>query len=136
MRNLRQSKGISPKDALELGISAIGNHLQGLETLIAKLGNTATINWSATNNGGWYPFMVGTVECYVNLSGNIDVEAEKARLEADLVYQEGFLNSVLKKLSNEKFVAGAPEAVVASERKKQADAEAKIASIKAALAAL
>lgn len=136
LRNLRQSKGISPKDALELGISASGNHLQGLETLISKLGNTATINWSATNNGGWYPFMVGTVECYVNLSGNIDVEAEKARLEADLVYQEGFLNSVLKKLSNEKFVAGAPEAVVASERKKQADAEAKIASIKAALAAL
>ena len=70
------------------------------------------------------------------LKGNVDIAAERAKLEADLKYAEGFLASVEKKLANERFVANAPEAVVAGERKKQADAQSRIATLRAALAAL
>ena len=81
-------------------------------------------------------FMVGTTEYAVPLGSLIDVEAEVAKLQAELTYLEGFLNSVMKKLSNERFVSNAPEAVVAAERKKQADAESKIAAIKESLSKL
>ena len=81
-------------------------------------------------------FMVGTTEYTVPLGGLINVEEELKKLEADLKYQEGFLQSVLKKLSNEKFVSKAPANVIEMERKKQADAESKIASLKESIAAL
>lgn len=81
-------------------------------------------------------FMVGTTEYFIPLGGMINVEEELAKLEADLKYQEGFLQSVLKKLSNEKFVSKAPANVIDMERKKQADAESKIASLKESIAAL
>lgn len=80
--------------------------------------------------------MVGTTEYSVPLGNNINVEEELKKLEADLKYQEGFLQSVLKKLSNEKFVNNAPAKVIEMERKKQADAEAKIATLKESIAAL
>ena len=80
--------------------------------------------------------MVGTTEYAVPLGNNINVEEELKKLEADLKYQEGFLQSVLKKLSNEKFVNNAPAKVIEMERKKQADAEAKIATLKESIAAL
>lgn len=80
--------------------------------------------------------MVGTTEYAVPLGNNINVEEELKKLEADLKYQEGFLQSVLKKLSNEKFVNNAPVKVIEMERKKQADAEAKIATLKESIAAL
>ena len=81
-------------------------------------------------------FMVGTVEYAVPLGSLIDVKAEIEKMEAQLKHLEGFLAGVQKKLSNERFVANAPEAVVALERKKQSDAEEKIASLKESLAAL
>ena len=81
-------------------------------------------------------FMVGTTEVNVPLSDNIDIEAEVAKLQKDLDYYEGFKNSVLKKLSNERFVANAPAAVVDGERRKLADAEAKIANLTQAIEAL
>lgn len=81
-------------------------------------------------------FMVGTTEYFVPLGNLIDVEEELKKLEAELKYQEGFLQSVLKKLSNEKFVSKAPANVIEMERKKQADAESKIASLKERIAAL
>jgi valyl-tRNA synthetase len=81
-------------------------------------------------------FMVGTVEYAVPLGSLIDVDAEIQKMEAQLKHLEGFLMGVQKKLSNERFVANAPEAVVALERKKQSDAEEKIASLKESLAAL
>ena len=80
--------------------------------------------------------MVGTTEVNVPLSDNIDIEAEVAKLQKDLDYYEGFKNSVLKKLSNERFVANAPAAVVDGERRKLADAEAKIANLTQAIEAL
>ena len=80
--------------------------------------------------------MVGTAECYVPMSQNVDKEAELKKLQEDLKYAEGFLNSVLKKLSNEKFVNGAPATVIEKERNKQRDAETKIAALKAQIEAL
>ena len=81
-------------------------------------------------------FLVKTTQYFVPLQGKIDTEAERAKLQHDLEYYEGFLASVMKKLSNERFVQSAPEKVVANERAKQADAEAKIAALKEQLAAL
>ena len=81
-------------------------------------------------------FLVGTTEFAVPMGNNIDIEAELAKLEADLVYQQGFLNSVMKKLGNEKFVANAKADVVDAERKKQADAESKIKTIEETIQSL
>ena len=81
-------------------------------------------------------FIVKTTQYFIPMSGKIDVEAERKKLTDDLAYYEGFLASVMKKLSNERFVQSAPEKVVANERAKQADAEAKIAALKEQLAAM
>ena len=74
--------------------------------------------------------MVGTQEYDVPLSNCVDLEAERARIEKDIKYYEGFLQSVMKKLSNEKFVSKAPAAVIEGERRKQADAESKLATLR------
>ena len=103
-------------------------------SIILKMGNLEAINVVEAKSDGTSSFMVGTTEYAVPLGSLIDVEAEVAKLQAELTYLEGFLNSVMKKLSNERFVSNAPEAVVAAERKKQADAESKIAAIKESLA--
>ncbi|MGE4309493.1 MAG: valine--tRNA ligase, partial [Bacteroides sp.] len=89
-----------------------------------------------TKAEGAASFMVGTTEFAVPLENMIDVEAEIARMEAELKHKEGFLQGVMKKLSNEKFVNNAPAAVLDLERKKQADAESIIASLKESIAAL
>ncbi len=80
--------------------------------------------------------MVGTQEYNIPLAGSIDVEAELKRINKDIEYYEGFLASVMKKLSNERFVAKAPEAVIEAERRKQADAQSKLETLRASLAAL
>ena len=103
------------------------------EALVLKMGNLEAINVVEAKSDGTSSFMVGTTEYAVPLGSLIDVEAEVAKLQAELTYLEGFLSSVMKKLSNERFVSNAPEAVVAAERKKQADAESKIAAIKESL---
>ena len=103
-------------------------------SIIEKMGNLEAINVVDAKSDGTSSFMVGTTEYAVPLGSLIDVEAEVAKLQAELTYLEGFLNSVMKKLSNERFVSNAPEAVVAAERKKQADAESKIAAIKETIA--
>ena len=105
-------------------------------SIILKMGNLEAINVVEAKSDGTSSFMVGTTEYAVPLGSLIDVEAEVAKLQAELTYLEGFLNSVMKKLSNERFVSNAPEAVVAAERKKQADAESKIAAIKETIAKL
>ncbi len=103
------------------------------DSIILKMGNLEAINVVEAKSDGTSSFMVGTTEYAVPLGSLIDVEAEVAKLQAELTYLEGFLGSVMKKLSNERFVSNAPEAVVAAERKKQADAESKIAAIKESL---
>ncbi len=134
VRNMRNSKGLSPKEALELYVK--GNCPKEFHGIIIKLANVSKIEMVDNKVDGALSFMVGTTECFVPVSLNIDKEAELKKLQEELQYAEGFLNSVMKKLSNEKFVNGAPEKVVAVERQKKADAESKIEALKAQIAAL
>ena len=101
-----------------------------------KMANLAAIEPVAEKDPAAVAFIVKTTQYFVPMAGKIDAEAERKKLADDLTYYEGFLASVMKKLSNERFVASAPEKVVANERAKQADAEAKIAAIRAQLSAL
>jgi valyl-tRNA synthetase len=100
------------------------------------LGNISAIETTTEKDATAAAFIVKTTQYFIPLEGNIDKEAELQKLSADLEYLEGFLASVMKKLSNERFVSSAPEKVVANERAKQADAEAKIAALKEQIAAL
>ena len=135
VRTVRSSKNIAPKEQLEL--QAIGkNDYAEFNTAIMKMANLSAINVVAEKDATASAFMVGTDEFAVPLGSLIDVEAEIQKMEAQLQHLEGFLAGVMKKLSNERFVANAPEAVVAMERKKQSDAEEKIASLKESIAAL
>ncbi|MBQ3237651.1 MAG: valine--tRNA ligase [Bacteroidaceae bacterium] len=135
VRTIRLQKNIAQKEALSLEV--VGTHgVAAYNAIIEKMGNLEAINVVEAKSDGTSSFMVGTTEYAVPLGSLIDVEAEVAKLQAELTYLEGFLNSVMKKLSNERFVSNAPEAVVAAERKKQADAESKIAAIKESLSKL
>ena len=135
VRTIRLQKNIAQKEALSLEV--VGNHaVATYNAIIEKMANLEAINIVEAKSEGTSSFMVGTTEYAVPLGSLIDVEAEVAKLQAELTYLEGFLNSVMKKLSNERFVSNAPEAVVAAERKKQADAESKIAAIKESLSKL
>ena len=132
VRTIRLQKNIAQKETLALEV--VGTHgVAAYNAIIKKMGNLEAINVVEAKSDGTSSFMVGTTEYAVPLGSLIDVEAEVAKLQAELTYLEGFLNSVMKKLSNERFVSNAPEAVVAAERKKQADAESKIAAIKESL---
>ena len=135
IRTIRLQKNIAQKEALTLevvGESPVSKY----NAVIAKLCNLSAINAVAAKAEGAAAFMVGTTEYAVPLGNLINVEEELKKLEADLKYQEGFLQSVLKKLSNEKFVSKAPANVIEMERKKQADAETKIAALKESITAL
>ena len=135
VRTVRNQKNIAPKEALTLEVVG-GNPEADFEGVIKKMANLTAINTVTQKGEGTASFMVGTTEYAVPLGNLIDVEAEIAKQEAELKHLEGFLTGVLKKLSNERFVANAPAAVVDMERKKQADAESKIAALKESLAKL
>ena len=135
VRMVRSSKNIAPKEALEL--QAIGkNDYSKFNAAIMKMANVSVINIVSEKDSTASAFMVGTDEFAVPLGNLIDVDAEIQKMEAQLQHLEGFLAGIMKKLSNERFVQNAPEAVVALERKKQGDAEEKIASLKESIAAL
>lgn len=134
VRGVRASKNIPQKDVLDLNI--IGEWSSQENEVILKLANLSSINTNVEKDPTAATFMVGTIEFNVPLTNNIDVEAEVAKLKKDLEYYEGFKNSVLKKLSNEKFVNNAPVAVVDGERRKLADAETKINALKESIFAL
>ncbi len=135
IRSIRLQKNIAQKEALELQV--IGeNPVVEFNAVIEKMCNLSTINVVETKTEGAAAFMVGTTEYAVPIGNMIDVEAEIARMEAELKHKEGFLQGVLKKLGNEKFVSNAPAAVIEMERKKQADAESIINSLKESIAAL
>ena len=135
VRMVRSSKNIAPKEQLEL--QAIGkNDYEPFNSIISKMANLNAITVVAEKDATASAFMVGTDEFAVPLGNMIDVEAEIQKMEAQLQHLEGFLAGVKKKLSNERFVANAPEAVVALERKKQSDSEEKIAALKESIAAL
>ena len=131
VRNVRKQKNLPNKEQLTLQV--VGGLDNPFEAIIIKLAGLEKIETVAEKDATAAAFMVGTTEFAVPVVGSIDVEAEIKKLEADLEYTRGFLASVDKKLSNERFVANAPEAVVAGERKKKADAESKIATMEQAL---
>ena len=134
VRGVRATKNIPNKDVLTLNV--LGTYSDVENSIIIKLANLDVINAVSEKDAAAASFMVGTTEFNVPLANNIDVEAELEKLNKDLKYQLGFLASVQKKLSNERFVNNAPAAVVEGERKKLADAESKIASLKESIAAL
>ena len=132
VRAIRNSKNIAQKDPLTL--SMVGaNHYEAFNKVIMKMANLSAIEVVDEKAADASAFMVGTDEFAVPLGNLIDVTAEIEKQEAQLKHLEGFLAGVLKKLSNERFVQNAPEAVVALERKKQSDAEEKIAALKESL---
>ncbi len=134
LRNIRAEKNIPNRE--QITVNVIGSWDNSENAIIAKLANVAEIKQNAEKDAASASFIAGSVEINVPLSGNIDTAAELDRLNKDLEYTQGFLASVQKKLSNERFVANAPAQVVEAERKKLADAHAKIESLTKAIEAL
>ena len=135
VRSIRSQKGLSPKEPLTLEI-VDEEAVAEFEAVIAKMANIDTFSRVSTKSDGASAFMVGTLQLAVPLGSLIDVDAEKAKIEAELEHLEKFLAGIRKKLSNEKFVANAPEKVVELERKKEKDSEEKIKSLKETLQGL
>jgi len=138
VRNIRNTRGLSPKEPLALSFLAKDDRTRfdRFFGIVAKLAGVSGIEAVETKPDGALSFMVGTMECFVPMPEGVDREAELKKLHEDLKYYEGFLASVMKKLSNEKFVSGAPAPVIEKERNKQRDAETKIAALKAQIEAL
>ena len=134
VRTIRLEKNIPQKESLELQI--VGGDADKYDSVISKMCNLSSFTLVSEKQAGAAGFMVGTTEYMVPLTGMMDVEAELQKLQAELTYTEGFLQSVLKKLSNERFVQNAKPEIVETERRKQADAESKIALLKENIAAL
>ena len=134
VRKVRSDKNIANREAIQLVVKGTAD--KDFDCVIAKLCNVSEVSYVAEAPAGAFGFIVGSTEFFVPLTGSVDVEAEIKKLEEELKYAQGFLKSVEAKLSNERFVSGAPAAVVDKERKKKADAEAKIAVIEQQLAGL
>ncbi|MCH7396530.1 valine--tRNA ligase [Belliella sp. DSM 107340] len=136
VRNIRASKGISPKETFSLTIKTKQAELYGrFDAVLKKLANLEDVSFGDSLENA-VSFVVKSDECFIPMEGQVNPEEERENISKDLAYTKGFLNSVMKKLSNERFVAGAPAAVIENERKKQADAEAKIKTLEEALAKL
>ncbi|WP_339660253.1 valine--tRNA ligase [Croceibacter atlanticus] len=136
IRTIRKEKNISFKDTIEVKVINTEKLSDKYNSIIAKMGNLSSIETVNESVDGALSFRVKSNEYFIPMAGAIDVDAEIEKLKAELDYTEGFLKSVQKKLSNERFVNNAPEQVVAVEKKKQSEAEAKIETIKASLASL
>ena len=137
VRNFRNQKGISPKEKLELfQLNNKNENYCEFDAIAIKLCNLSAFNYTTNKIEGAYSFLIKTFEFYIPLQGNIDTEAEIERLSKELEYNKSFLISVQKKLNNEKFLNSAPEKIIEMERKKKADAEAKIKAIEEQLMAL
>ena len=134
IRTVRLQKGIANKEPLTLQI--IGAHDHANDCILVKMTNLEAIETIDEKDPAAASFRVHATEYAIPMSNNIDVEAELKKLEAELNYAQGFLKTVMSKLNNERFVQNAPEAVVAMERKKKADAEEKIKSLEESIAAL
>ena len=134
IRNLRNAKGISPKEEFKLiAKSESKKTIEEFSSVIQKLSNLSELTYTKEKVVGASSFLVGTMEFYVPMDGKVDKEKDREQILKDIEYQKGFLVSVDKKLSNEKFVNSAPPQVIEVERKKKADAEAKIKSLEESL---
>ena len=136
IRNIRKEKNIAFKNEIEFSVLNNDNINTDFDAVIEKLGNLSSINYVTEKVEGALSFRVKSNEYFIPMGDAIDVEAEREKLEEELKYNEGFLKSVQKKLSNERFVSNAPEQVIKMERQKEADALAKIETIKASLNSL
>jgi valyl-tRNA synthetase len=135
VRNFRKERNISHKEALQLYVVAKADQVR-YHALIQKMAGVEEIHWvEKAPQASGASFRVDTFECFIPLAGNVDAAAEKAKLEEELKYAKGFLQSVRKKLDNERFVSNAPDKVIEMERKKEADALEKILVIEKSLAA-
>jgi valyl-tRNA synthetase len=135
VRNIRQEKQLPTKDPLVMQILSEENTLAFGEVM-KKLSNLSAIETVTAKPEGAASFIVKSSEYHILLEGKIDVEEEIKKVETELQYTQGFLDSVMKKLSNEKFVSGAPPQVVQNEMNKKADAEAKIKALEERLKGL
>jgi len=133
IRTLRKEKNIAFKNSIELVVLNKASQTKNFDAIISKLGNISNLEYTTQTVENALSFRVKSNEYFIPANTAVDVGAERSKLEQELQYTEGFLKSVQKKLSNERFVSGAPEQVVASEKKKEADAVAKIETLKASL---
>jgi valyl-tRNA synthetase len=136
VRNIRKEKNIPMKEALEVSVLNEGKVSKDWDVVIGKLTNVSKISYVESAVEGALSFRVKSNEYFIPVAGAIDVEEELKKLNEELKYTKGFLQSVQKKLSNERFVNNAPPKVVEMERKKVADAEAKIETLEKSLASL
>jgi valyl-tRNA synthetase len=136
VRSIRKAKNISFKNPIELSVINNDNVSNTFDTVITKLGNISSLNYITDKLEGSLSFRVKASEYFVPVLGTINIEEEKAKLVEELKYTEGFLKGVQSKLKNEKFVNSAPEKVVGMEKQKEADALAKIATLKASISNL
>jgi valyl-tRNA synthetase len=136
VRNLRSSKGLSPREPLSLLVRSHKATASMFSTVVAKLANLDRFEITDSKPDNCFSFLVGKDECFVPVSGNVDVGAERDRLQKELEYNQGFLKSVQSKLANERFVSNAKPEIVENEKKKMADALAKIKVIEEQLASL
>lgn len=136
IRNIRKSNNIATKVKLELFIRKTQTIETGFDSIIVKMGNLSVLEYVQNKVANANSFIVAGNEYFIPFGETIDVEAEKAKISEEIIYTKGFLKSVQSKLSNERFVAGAPEAVITNERKKESDALAKIALLEEKMASL
>ncbi len=136
IRNIRKQNNIATKIKMDLFVKKNQESDASFDSVIIKMGNLSQLEYVTEKINNAYSFLVNSNEYFIPFGDNIDLDAERAKLDEELTYTQGFLNSVLKKLQNEKFVAGAPEQVLENERKKEADARQKIAILEEKLAGL
>lgn len=136
IRTIRKQKNISFKEEIKLSVLNNEKLSETFNPVIMKMGNVSEITYVDSQVSGALSFRVKSNDYFIPIEGAVDIEAEKEKMQSELDYTISFLNSVNKKLSNERFVSNAPEAVVAVEKKKQEDAMAKIEALKASLASL
>jgi valyl-tRNA synthetase len=136
IRTIRKERNIAFKNKIDFSVLTNNNSTSNFDAVIEKLGNLSSIKYVSEKVDGALSFRVKSNEYFIPMTSDINVEEEKAKLEEELKYIEGFLNSVQKKLSNERFVNNAPEQVIKIERQKEADALAKVETLKASLSSL
>jgi valyl-tRNA synthetase len=137
IRTIRKEKQILNRDKIELAVRADRNSFDtDFLPVIIKSGNLSNVKFIAEKPDNFASFMVRTTEFYIPMGERIDIESERVKIMTDLAYYKGFLDSVMKKLGNERFVQNAPQAVIELERKKKSDTELKIKSLEAALKSL
>jgi len=136
IRNIRKSNNIATKVKFDLFIRKTQIIESGCDSIIVKMGNLSVLEYVQDKVANSNSFIVAGNEYFIPFGDTIDVEAEKLKIKEELTYTKGFLKSVQSKLSNQRFVAGAPEAVISNERKKEADAVAKITLLEEKLASL